>query len=295
MADSYSSAGLPSVGSTADEPVNCNDVFAWLRPHSDTAREAFDASVNSAYDNPDESEHIRQFMYITGQGKRARSPFSDDSTEPDNDLLQWSGAFKLSLNVRPHDPKKGWYLGTSYKRQPLEVDLLLAPPTKTWNEKGIASKHARLFFNEQSYRMMLEARHTVTVTKSGVTVITQSQSRVIEDGELIQIGPCSYVFEYTELHSTSVFELNLIQFMKEQSGGQWSLNKLLSPGTVGSPIVFGKYHCSSNAFAEGTFGKVSAGWEQDGRPVAIKVFKQPNKDELVRHREIMNYIGYHVR
>ena len=142
---------------------------------------------------------------------------------------------------------------------------------------------------------MLEARHTVTITKDGVTVITQSKSHVIEHGELIEIGHCSYRFEYTELHATSAFKKDLVIFMKEQKGPQWSLHQLLAPDSVGAPISLGTYCCSPSAFAQGTFGKTSAGWTHEGRPVAIKVLKDPRETKVIGHKQIMEYIGYHVK
>lgn len=297
MSDSEGSTILLSPGLSADGIVNPNedDVFAWLRPHSDTAREAFSASVNSALKYGDKYEHVRQFLCVTERDNVARSPFTEDDAEPGNEPLQWSGAFMLSLKVRPRDPAKGWYLGTNRRRQPQEVDILLAPPTETWANKRIASKHARLFFHEQSCRMMLEARHTVTITKNGAAIITQSRSHVIEDGELIEIGACSYIFEYTKLHSTPTFQQDLVQFMKAYNGAQWSLNKLLSPASVSQPISIGSYCCSPSAFAQGSYGRIRAGWTQDGCPVAIKVFKEPRETNIIGHKQLMDHIGYHVR
>ncbi len=297
MSDSEGSTILLSPGSVADDLVNTNedDVFAWLRPHCDTACAAFNASVNSALKNRDKYEHIRQFLHVTERDKRARSPYTETDTEPENTPLQWSGGFKLSLKAPPRDPAKGWYLGTNRGRQSQEVDILLAPPTKDWASKRIAGKHARLFLHEQSCRIMLEARHAVTMTKNGAAVITQLNSRVIEDNELIVIGECSYIFQYAESYSTPAFEQDLVRFMKEQSGPQWSLNKLLSPASIGVPISIGSYCCSPSAFAQGTYGKISAGWTHEGRPVAIKVFKNPRETEVIGHKQIMEHIGYHVR
>ena len=239
-------------------------------------------------------EHIRQFLHISQRGNRARSVYTEDEVGPNDTLLQWSGAFKLSLKASSRDSSKGWYFGTSRGRQIQDVDILLAPPIKRWISSRVAGIHGRLYFHQESYRMMLEARHTVTVTKNGVAVVNQSSSRVIEHGELIEIGHCLYIFEYTELHSTPAFEQDLIRYMKDQNKSQWSLNKLLSPSSVRAPISIGGYNWSPHAFAQGTFGKVSAGWTNDGRPIAIKVFKKPKEAEIRGHQEIMKRIGYHV-
>ena len=117
ISDSEGSTILLFPVSAADDLLNANEgnVFAWLRPHSDTACAAFDASVNSALTNRDKYEHIRRFLHLTGREKRARSVYTEHGSEPEDDrcLLQWSGASKLSLKLPPRDPANGWYMGTS--------------------------------------------------------------------------------------------------------------------------------------------------------------------------------------
>lgn len=159
-----------------------DEVFAWLRPHSETACAAFNATLNSTVKNKCRYEHERQFLHRISRERRARSVFSEDGEEVESAPYEWSGAFKLSLKIPPRNPKKGWCLGTNYRRNTQEVDILLAPPKEEWAVTRIAANHARLFFHQESYRMMLEARHAVTLTKNGTEVITQSRCHVIEDG-----------------------------------------------------------------------------------------------------------------
>ena len=202
------------------------------------------------------------------------------------------GAFKLSLKVLPRDPVKGWYLGSSCQR----ADLLLAPSGRRWQSTTrIAERHARLFFHAESCRAILEARHTVTSTKTGVEVLRECASQILEHGEPLVINDCSYVFELTDLFATPDFEEELTTFLKRYFKKEWSMNKLLSPTSVRQPLVIGEYHCSPSAFAQGTFGKVSAGWTKDGTAVAIKVFKNPLESEIRSHQQLMQYIGKHVR
>lgn len=275
--------------------ANNDEIFAWLRPHSEAACAAFDASVNSTIKDKRRYEHERQFLHRISRERRARSVYSEDGQQVGDPPYQWSGAFKLSLKIPPRDPAKGWYLGTNYKRNTQEIDILLAPPKEEWAVTRIAANHARLFFHQESTRMMLEARHAVTLTKNGAEVITQSRSRVIENGELIQIGSCLYTFEYTNVHATEAFEEALFKWIKEYSSPLWAPNKLLSPSRLGEPRSLGKYYCSPSAFAKGTFGKISAGWASDGSAVAIKVLKDPKKENVKDHQRIMEEIGYHVR
>ena len=84
---------------------------------------------------------------------------------------------------------------------------------------------------------MLEARHTVTLTKNGVAVVAQSKSRVVEHGELIELGHCSYAFECTELSGTPAFKQELVAFMKEHRGPQWSLHQLLSQSLLETTVA----------------------------------------------------------
>ena len=294
---SEGSTVLLSPGPSADELTNDNhdDVFAWLRPVSDLAREAFSASINSVLKDPQKYQHNRRFLHIDHRRVQARSPYSEDESGPEDEPLQWSGAFKFSLKILPLQPTLGWYLGTSRGRQPQEVDLLLAPPIARWESQRIAGRHLRLFFHDQSCRMMLDPRHSVIIPKDGVSVINQSKMRVIENGDFFQIHHCLYVFEYTDLISTSRFQQDLVQFMRDQRGLRWSLNELLSPAKTAQPVSLAGHWCSPSAFAQGTFGKVCAGWAQDGRPVAIKVLKEPRQRELDQHQRIMRKIGHHVR
>jgi hypothetical protein len=296
MSDSGGSTLLLSPSSAADEALKQadDDAFAWLCPNSETARTAFSASVNRTLKNEEEFVHARKFLHVNGRCERTRSPFTEEEGDLKPGPLEWVGAFKLSLNALPLDPTRGWYMGTNAGRPTGEIDLLLAPPSKTWTDKRIASKHALLYIHRQSCRMMIQARHTVTVSKHGSAILSQSDTRVIEDGELIHIGECSYIFRYTKLYATPAFEQDLGRLMKEHVGPQWSPNQLVMPSSTGAPVPFGKYWCSPSAFAQGTYGKVSAAFALDGLPVAIKIFKRPDKAQLMGHKAIMEYIGDHV-
>lgn len=276
------------------------DVFARLLPLNRLACEAFDAVVNSTVEDLSRPNHFRRFLNAETRGTRARSVFTGDGDAPDDpdpcsENYQWTGAYELSLKILPHNPEKGWYIGTN-RGQPedSEIDILLAPSTSKWAKFRIAGKHARLFLHKESCRVMLEARHTVTVGRNGAMTFTNSTSHVLEQEELISIGDCMYTFTYTEFFKSSLFEKELSQFMKEYYDPQWAINKLLSPASVGEPISLGRYYCSPSSFAQGTFGKVTAGWTGDGVAVAIKHFKNPKESEVNLHRKNMRHIGNHV-
>ena len=140
---------------------------------------------------------------------------------------------------------------------------------------------------------MLEARHSVVISKDETTVLTRSQHQVLEQGALITIGQCQYTFEYTDHFSTEAFALSLSRYMRELRNSNWLAHSHLLPGLVREPRKIGNYLYSPRAIAEGTFGKVQAGWARDGSAVAIKQFKAPKERLFKKHIDLMNSIGEH--
>ena len=279
------------------------DAFALLRPVSSTAQNAFNASINYILKHAQQSdeEHYRQFLHAKRAIPRAPSIYSETEdasaeeyhAEPAS--KHWNGAFKFSLRKSPRDAKAGWYLGVrdGKSRPPHQgVDLLLAPPTREWIGKGISESHARLYFHPESYRMVLQARHTVVVGHIRKT-IRNSQIEVLNDPDLIVLDNFVYSFEYTSHFRSPEFEAELSDYLKKFYEPQRTINKLLSPVSIGAPTTLGKYYCSPKAFAQGTFGEVIAGWTRDGSSVAIKHFKNPNERKIQAHEELMQIIGEH--
>ena len=297
MSDSEGSTVLLQVDESANDVVHSSEdgVFAWLRPISETACAAFSASVNSVLKYDRKHRHHRRFLHVDDRQERCRSPFSEEGSDTQPKRLEWLGAFKLSLQADLLDPAQGWYLGTDRGQKSPQVDILLAPPTKAWASQRIASKHARLFFHQESGRIMLEARHTVISSRTRTEILNKTKTCVIEHGGMLQFGTCSYIFEYTDLHSTDSFQRHLQQFMRNHHDPQWSLNRHLTPSSVGIAVPVGKYWCSATALAQGTFGKITAGWTHEGRPVAVKTLKDPREGEVRIHQMIMKHIGHHVR
>lgn len=281
-----------------------DDAFALLRPVNPNAQNAFDAAVDAIITRSDEDgafQHFRRYIHSMRDTARSWSVFTEDrdniAEEPgvDQTPQRWTGAFKFSLRTPPRDRNLGWYLGTS--RGPSaslrrEVDILLAPPTGVWAQSSLAGSHARLHFHPETYRMVLQARHTVLVGKSQ-RIIRDSQSQVLDDKDFVMIGECTYAFEYTTHFRTPEFEAELSQCLQQTYGSQWAINKLLTPASVGVPIPLGEYYRSPNAFAQGTFGQVAVGWTKGGLPVAIKNHKSPRVRDLEMHKELMQTIGNH--
>ncbi len=102
------------------------------------------------------------------------------------------------------------------------------------------------------------------------------------------------ILEYADLITSLAFVDELSSFMKGHHGPQWTFHKMRSPASGGDHMNLGSYTCSPGAFAQGTFGQVTAGWTLDGAAVAIKRFIKPRQTDLNSHREMMAYIGEHV-
>ncbi|KAL8651928.1 MAG: hypothetical protein Q9210_002983 [Variospora velana] len=131
------------------------------------------------------------------------------------------------------------------------------------------------------------------VGRNGAKAFRHPESFLLEPGEIVFLGNCAYTFEYTEFFHSGAFKQALTQYMREYHGSLWSMNKYISPGSVGVATALGNYFCSPIAFNQGTFGKISAGWDKSGGTVAIKVFKNPKKSEIHSHVKLMESIGQH--
>lgn len=274
---------------------NDNSVFAFLRPVTENACNAFDATVNTVIKKSPKLDQFRQFMHVDEEkADRAVSFYTEDGSEEDRrrPSSQWTGEFKFSLDISPNDPKC-WWLGSQCL--PGEMDILLAPGN-CFKELRIAQKHARLFLHPESHRLVLEARHSVVIGRvfKEPKKLAKMEQQVLEDGDTIIIGPlCTYSSRYTEFFRTTLFADSLSQFRKKEFGCE-ALNPHLTPSSIGKPMLLGDYFCSPAAFAKGSFGTVSVGWNREGAAVAIKRFKNPQKNEILLHIKMMEHIRGHV-
>ena len=275
-------------------------VFAWLRPLNVTAHKAFDATVNTVIKNSPKFDHFRHFLHCDSRLDRSQSVYTEDEDsghgQPHIPTYQWVGAFGLRLTNLPRNPLQGWCLGTNCGRSSLNgVDLLLAPPLHYRTETQIAGHHATFKLHPESCRIIIQARHTTRIGRNGAKAFRHPESFLLEPGELVFLGNCVYTFDYTEHFSSKAFKQAVTQYMRDYHDSLWSMNKYISPGSVGLATALGNYYCSPRAFNQGTFGKISAGWNKIGETVAIKVFKNPKKSEIRSHIELMGSIGQHVR
>ncbi|KAL8731002.1 MAG: hypothetical protein Q9166_003653 [cf. Caloplaca sp. 2 TL-2023] len=275
-------------------------VFAWFRPLNDTANGAFDATVNTIIKRSPRFDYFRRFVHCDARRHRSQSVFTEDEDSshesPPDPPYHWTGAFGLCLMNLPRNPAQGWCLGTNCARTSSnEVDLLLAPPQHYRTETQIAGHHATFNLHTQSCRIVVQARHTILVGRNSPKAFRSPESVLLEPGEIVFIGNCAYTFEYTEYYETKAFKQEVTQFMRQYHNSLWSMNKFISPSSIGRPTALGNYYCSPRAFNQGTFGKISVGWNKSGGTVAIKIFKDPKRSEIRSHIKLMKSIGQHVR
>lgn len=289
----------PEPGYGDDFKLDLDEIFAWLRPLNDTARQAFNETVNTVIKQSPEFEHVRPFLHCDVRQSRAPSVFTEDNDSYQDELprpvYQWAGAFGLCLSHLPADPGQGWRIG-SHRAQSTSkrIDLMLAPPTDYWLNKRIAGHHATLSLHTESCRVILNAKHSVTTGRGGAKTFREPESYVLEHSEIVLVGDCAYTFQYTDYLFSSAFDKDVTRYMREHHEASWCMNRHISPSSVGLPTRLGQYYCSPSAFAQGTFGSINAGWTEEGRTVAIKTFKAPNKSEIRSHIKLMEYIGQHV-
>ena len=283
-------------------PGNMDNAFAQLTPQNPNAKEAFHETVKTVLSNPDMYHHASQFIYTE---QVAAWTWSELSTTGDTfdglgaDLEHgpaWMGVFKLELTALPTD-EAGWILGTGADIESVQdVDLLLTPDTPDWQlTTRIAGKHARLRFHPESWTLLLEALHTVSLAGHGSTKVYKKESRVVHHGDSINIGNCQYIFEFCDLYYSAGFQEDMKYYMCDHLGHPHKLHtSLTAPTAEGNKLRIGDFTFSAGAFAAGTYGRVAGGYAGDGSCVAVKHFKLISKPRLDHHKKIMRKIAYHV-
>ena len=289
----------PTLPASWEQDPSKDTVFAWLRPMNEFARSAFHLVVDKMVQNPGTQLSERKFIHL--DGRATFSPQSaSESEEPAHqevkDQSQWLGAFKFSTAMYPKDPAKGWFIGTG--RGKPEVDILIGPQDSSWINNRIRANHARLYVHMDSCRPIIEAFHSLQVSgATGLKFIspkTGLSSKVLEHGHQVQFGRCTYLFLRGNAVDSGMFETSLPDFMKIHHGQLWQAHPILSVTSMGSHHTIDQFTFFPGAFAQGSFGEVTAGWAQDGSVVAIKRFKYPDQSRLDQHQNIMGLIGRHV-
>ncbi|KAI9812058.1 MAG: hypothetical protein M1826_002977 [Phylliscum demangeonii] len=303
MSDAFTEPYTPD---SFAEDVTCAsspDVFARLLPLRGPASDAIDAVVKIVILEPSKFSHHRRFIHIEEGPVRESTVFTEDEREVGRAAteavrrIQKTASFQLSLTTLPTNPAEGWYLGTSRGRSSTEdVDLLLAPPTGRRMRRDVAGRHARLFLHPESCRVVVEARHTITLGRRGTTDPVAPDAAghpALRDCQDWRMLVYLYTFEYTDFFSTPAFDEQLSAYMKKYRHSTWAAHQHLSPSSVAEPRELGNYYFSPRAIAQGTFGRVVAGWAKNGSAVAIKQFKNPRREKFDSHLRMMGKIGRH--
>ena len=292
--------------------TDSSKVFAWLIPVSVQAVDGFCNTVIDCEKDPKFSRYGSFLFYEAIPVHRNEHTSQEESLfvgdehedqEPHDYLFDeplWTGGkFGFSLKAPPRHPHLCWAIGTPGKSG--DVDFLVCPQRFQPYTGGIVGRYARMFLNPESGRVVLQAWRTITHFKPDPllpipTTLQKSETRILEDRDIIKLGGFTYRFLYTEYSRTSEFDAEFQAYMKTIHGPQWAFNSLLSWTTVGTPLRLGEYCFSANAFAEGTFGKVAVGWKtRSGAAVVVKKFKSPEATlRLSSHWDTMELIGPHV-
>ena len=236
LSDDSTIPNTPEADSEDAVRLDEGEVFAWLRPLSDTAQKAFDATVNTVIRNkykPD-FDHTRHFLHCDSRQDLSRSFFTEDGEtsydQPQGASYRWVGAFGLRLTYLTHNPVQGWCLGTQCNQSPVKkVDLLLAPPKSHWKKARVASHHATLQFHTESCRISIQARHTTTIGGNGTKTFRHSEFCILEHEEIVFLGDCAYTFEYTDFFRSSAFDRAVTQYTRKYQEPLWYMNKHISP------------------------------------------------------------------
>ncbi|MCJ1237842.1 hypothetical protein MMC14_005829 [Varicellaria rhodocarpa] len=209
--------------SPMEDLASSGKVFALLRPANAAARKAYDATLKVAADHPTRFGYANRYVQSEPGpvGAESGSAIGDDE-----DVLEF-GSFKFSLDISPSRPWNGWYLGIGWGdyrcegmllERPFRVaDILLGPPTVDSQSLGLEKEHARIFLDPESGRVVLEARHSLTIGRDVTKNIQDSAHHVLEHNEQISIGDCVYVFEHTNFFNHPTFRDDLSVFLKAQA------------------------------------------------------------------------------
>lgn len=277
----------------------CDTDFAYLKPVNDPAIEAFSEAVNHAGKDKDTYEHTIQFMRLFKKPPpRASSVCSieDDAIDKPEDLpqrpAQWHGYYALNFDMSPM-LLYAWVAGTEMGiKEHGGHDLLLAPPTQKWHQKGVRGTHFKLYFAQGSGQMLIEIRHRLKLNGNPYHKEKVLEAPVLHSGTRIDIGDCSYVFAFDERTKKDPFRQEFNRFMRISV--QDSLTAPHAPSTAGN-MDLGRYSCPVSHFKSGASGQVGPGWTQsDGSRVLIKRFKRYDDPALKSYKRMFDKVRGHV-
>ncbi|KAL8689957.1 MAG: hypothetical protein Q9218_004489 [Villophora microphyllina] len=272
--------------------------FAHLTPHNDAARTAFDQLVVTILKSDIDYAYSNQFIGIDGKKQtRAVSVCSVDEgadeevDQPVAPEAMWEGKFALSLRTKEAPLRDGWWAGSEFaKAHKGQHELLLAPPTQEWYNRGIYGRHFRLWIHPRSYRVMITARHTLTL---GSKTLNRSSSHTVSREALITLGACQYKFHLTDYSDEQAWKEDFYCYMHETPLLGSCRTAPRAPSVIGG-IDLGKYASQSAVVAKCSHWEMRFGWHQEsGDTLGIMRMLKSDVAFLNSYRQIMKSVGHH--
>ncbi|KAI4253208.1 MAG: hypothetical protein L6R42_007677 [Xanthoria sp. 1 TBL-2021] len=271
-------------------------VFAWFRPSNQPAKDAFHSVMESLISLGTAGAHCLKFMHATREAPRAVSVDSIDENLVEDEARvkpnkTWVGGYGLELENASLE-SSGWTVGAGCRgRQERKVDLLLTTETE---QTSITSRHASLQFHPQSHQLRLMAHHTVSISGSGGYKRFKGEHRILRHDDMVELGSCTYRIEFALYETSAAYKEELRIFMADRVLGSTKLHPGLLAASNRQMMTIDNYTFLAGAFADGSFGDVSAGTDDKGDLVAVKRLKKAKKEKIEGHKALMNKIGFHV-
>lgn len=140
---------------------------------------------------------------------------------------------------------------------------------------------------------MAEAERSVTLGRDDVK---RGTPYVLEDGDTVGVGDCSYLYEYAPPSKTPDHDEQFTLYMWQvhrHSHRKDDITAPRAPTTITHVVKLEKgYSFVGGLFSQGGLGKVHAGYRRRGGiMVAIKQFTDRRHVGLQVHRELRRYAG----
>lgn len=229
---------------TMPSPTAC----ALLVPDNLQARLAFDAVCRSFLVGQQSANSLHVYVYpqqvynhevalerfqqaLGSQQSTTEDSSSDTTSESEGDTerepqepgdlgdlgLVWSGGWELDLSKHPHEPNRGWKIGSNANQAKVDIQLT----TKERND-NVKSYHARLNLHTNTRFIYIVSRASQNspgrVTINGETVDYGKQYTFNRDALNLWVGALKFKVLYTEYSRSSDFMTERLYYVDRYLG-----------------------------------------------------------------------------